>query len=84
MVRAPCRSGEHLTGSSDLTNQSGAHPTASGKCEKLYNHPNRCGGITTHSGILHSVYSLIHFIRHQKIANTRKTFPSKHGNVTGM
>ena len=50
------RSGEHQTGSGDLTNQSGAHPSASGKCEKLYNHPNRWGGITTHSGILRSVH----------------------------
>ena len=49
------RSGEHLTGSGDLTNQSGAHPTASGKCEKFHNHPNRWGGMTTHSGILRSV-----------------------------
>ena len=39
------RSGEHLTDSGDLTIQLGAHPTASGKCEKLYNHPNRWGGI---------------------------------------
>ena len=52
------RSGEHLTGSGELTNQSGAHPIASGKCEKLYNHPNRWGGITTHSGILRSVYMI--------------------------
>ena len=53
-IRVTCHdeSGEHLTGSGDLTNQSGAHPTASGKCEKLYSHPNRWGGITTESGIL--------------------------------
>ena len=49
------RSGEHLTGSGDLTNQSGAHSTASGKCEKFYNHPNHWGGITTDSGIFRSV-----------------------------
>ena len=53
------RSGEHLTGSGDLTNQSGAHPTALGKCEKLYNHPNRWGGITNHSGILRSVHEIL-------------------------
>ena len=53
------RSGEHLTGSGDLTNQSGAHPTASGKCEKLYNHPNRWGRITTDSGILLSMYAIL-------------------------
>ena len=49
------RSGEHLTGSGRLTNESGAYPTPSGKCEKFYNHPNRWGGITTKSGILRSV-----------------------------
>ena len=62
------RSGEHLTGSGDLTNQSGAHPAASGKCEKLYNHSNRWGGITTDSGILRSVY----LIERHKFISCRK------------
>ena len=52
---SPGRSGEHLTGSGDLTNESGAYPTASGNCEKLYNDPSRWSGITTESGILRSV-----------------------------
>ena len=49
------RSGEQLTASGGLTNQSGAHPTASGKYKKLCNHPNHWDEITTGSGILRSV-----------------------------
>ena len=62
-IRLTCydESGERRNGSSagrsgDLTNESGAYPTASGKCEKFYNHPNRWGEITTESGILRSVW----------------------------
>ena len=51
-------SGEHLTVSGSLTNQLGAHPTTSGECEKLCNHPKHWGGISTESSTLRSVCAM--------------------------